>query len=514
VEVAAGGVAALRDAGRFLEARDAVRKAVQQYSSEPDARKLRDLEMSIRDEVRCFITMKADIEQLSASDRSVRDVAVQHLLCEEVGRIVLRQTVREGAVASAISAGRGLAEVKDAAGIQAVLARAKSEPDVDGATGLMAILPDVSGFVAVSELPALSSWTAGKPASARLPVQELMKRRAVGALDAAELAILADLAVGPDTPVRRGSAEFLAMVFMLKAKRDPDAFDQLCGTGRYSALLASVEKDRTAGDSQLAAWARRQWPSLLRIDRDALSRGLYARWTLDTLGMGQFNDSGPSSRNLNAKNLGPQSVVPGILGRALLCTNENAAVEWGNHAYRALQTNDHSIAAWINVVGVKPTWDDPESVVIGSDVNGGRTGGLILGTNGILNVYVPVHVLPAPAGEPQKRPGKRVLEYIHVASPQPLTTNRWYHVAVAVRRSANEVTLYVNGDIVARQALSTDATPYDSVSSLRVGSARGTGKERRSSCVFQGIVDDVRIYDRVITDTDAGMLFAQGETDQ
>jgi hypothetical protein len=398
----------------------------------------------------------------------------------------------------------------------------------------MAILPDVPMFVGLPEIPALAAWTAGRPASARAAAIGLMKRRAAGALDPAELATLADLAVGPDTPARRGSAEFLALVFRLNAKRDPDAFDKLFDTGRYAALFAAAEKDRTAGDSQLAAWARRQWLSMLRIDREAISKGLFARWTLDTLGQGQFNDSGPSGRNLNAKNLSQQSVVPGILGKALLCTNENVAVEWGNQTYRGLQSNDYSIAAWINVIDPKATWGDPESVVFGADV-GGRTSGLVLGTNGILGLNLPVMVFPDAAvaadpkkqpqpagdrgdnrknaGEPQKRSGKRVVEFIRAVATEPLETNRWYHVVAAVRRSANEVSLYINGDVAARGVPKTDAAPCDVNGPLRIGSARSMTKERRTSCVFRGMVDEVRIYDRAITDTDAGMLFAQGETD-
>lgn len=516
VDAVVDEIDALREAGKFLEARDSVRRAVQQHAAAPDLKKLRDIEIAIRDQLRCYISMKGDIEQLSAQESATRAVAVEHLLCEEVGRIVLRQAVREGAVQAAVSAGRGLAEIKDVAGIQTVLARAKTEPDLAGATALFAILPDVSRFVPLSEVPAAASWSAGKPASARAPITELMKRRAVSAPEPAEIGNLVELALGPDTPARRGAAEFLSMVFRLNARRDPDSFNKTIGADKYPDLLGALDRDRLSGDQELSRWATQQWFSMVRIDKDAIAKDLHARWTLDTLGQGQFNDSGPSGRNLNAKNLPASAVVPGLLGKALVCTNENVTVEWGQRGYGDLQTNDFSVAAWIRVLSHGSPSGDPDSVILGSDVNGGRTSGLILGTNGVLGFFLPVLVQPPPQPDPKrpgqpKRPGRKVLEFVSASATQPLPTNRWYHVAASVSRATSEVTLYVNGEVAGRSGPRADAGPADVNGPLRIGSARSQVKERRTSCVFQGIVDDVRIYRRVIPANDVGMLFAQGE---
>lgn len=532
VDIAVAEIGALRDAAKFVEARDAVRKAIQECTSESDIAKLRDMEMVIRDQVRDFIKMKSDIEQLDARDGSARKVAVDRLLGEDVGKIVLRQTVREGTVPAAVAAGRGLAETKDSVGIQAVIARAKTEKDVAGATDLLATLPDVSKFVALVELPALAASAHGKPAVARAPVKELMKRRAVGPFSNGELRGIADLAAGPDSPARRGAMDFLGIVFRVNAKRDPEAFNKLVGENCHAMLMAALEKDRTAEDGQLAAWAKQQWVAMLRIDRDALANGLHAHWTLDRLGENQFNDSGPSGRNLYAKNVGTSQIVPGILGKALACTNENAVVEWGDRAYRELQTNDFSLSTWINILRLEPTVGDTESVILGSEVRDGRTSGLILGADGVVHFYLPIMVQPqlesaqqssvandekkrvAHETDRKKRPARPILEYVHASTPQHLTTNRWYHLAAAVSRASSEVTLYLDGEVACREVSKTNATPAGVEGSLRVGASRSQSRERRNANCFYGSFDDIRIYNRAITATDAAILYAQGEGDQ
>lgn len=513
VDAAVGEINALREAVKFVEARDAVRKAIQQYASEPDVKKLRDIELVLRNEVRDFIKLQADIEQLNAREAAARRVAVEHLLVEDVGKVVLRKTVREGSVPAAVAAGRGLAETKDAAGIQAVLARAKSEKDAVGATELLAILPDVSKFIALSEIPALVSWASDKAPSVSAPLRDLIRRRAVGSLDAAELKTVADMALGPDSPARRGAMEFVVEAFKSNARRDAGAFDKLFGESRYAGLFAALEKDRTAEDVSLAEWAGQQWLAMLRIDADALAKGLYARWTLDAVSQGRLNDSGPTGgRDLIAKNLDGRSLLPGLFKKALACTNENIAVEWGSRNYRDLQTNDFSLSVWVRAFAFDPGRGDPESLILGSEVQNGRTSGLVLGTNGVLNFYLPIMVQPPPpANDPKKKPGRRTLDYVKVTASKPIAASAWCHVAAAVSRRSNAVTLYLNGRPSGRAAADTNAIPGDVAGPLRVGGARSPTKDRRVSCVFQGLLDDIRIYDREITETDAAMLFAEGD---
>lgn len=509
VDTAVAGIDALRNAAKFIEARDEVRKAIQQYAAEADVKKLRDMEIRIRDQVRDFIKMKADIEQLSSEDPVSRKVAVEHLLGDDVGKIVLRQTVRDGAAGAALAAGRGLAEIKDNIGVQAVLARAKTENDVATATALIAILTDVSKAVPLAELLTFATWASDKPASAYTPVKEIMKRRAVGPLNPVEVKAIAETAAGPDSPARRGAFDFLSIVFRSTAKRDVDAFNKIVGEDIHANLLAALEKDRAAEDKQLAKWATQKRLAMLRIDHEAMSKGLHARWTLDTLGHNQFNDSGPSSRNLGVKGVDSRQIVPGILGKALALTNDTAQLEWGDRAYRQLQTNDFSLSAWVRVFKTRPNFNDVESVVLGTDVNNGRTGGLILGTNGIVHFYLPVMVQPEPT-DANKKPGKKTLDYIKTSAANPLVTNLWYHLAAAVSWTSGEVTLFVNGEISGRASITNNASPSD-VGTLKVGACRSQTKDRRVANCLQGLIDDIRVYNRPITETDAAILFAEGD---
>ena len=74
---------------------------------------------------------------------------------------------------------------------------------------------------------------------------------------------------------------------------------------------------------------------------------------------------------------------------------------------------------------------------------------------------------------------------------------RWHHVTLTVDKDQNDgMRIFVDGDI----AGSADATgvhdlstPYD----LTIGSKEGW---------FDGCIDDVRIYDRALTDTEVGAL--------
>jgi len=78
----------------------------------------------------------------------------------------------------------------------------------------------------------------------------------------------------------------------------------------------------------------------------------------------------------------------------------------------------------------------------------------------------------------------------------------WYHLAV--ERSANDFSLYINGEQVAVNSYA-GALP-DPAAALLIGNAEDGHPER----VFRGKIDDVRIYNRALSATELGMLYRKG----
>lgn len=88
-----------------------------------------------------------------------------------------------------------------------------------------------------------------------------------------------------------------------------------------------------------------------------------------------------------------------------------------------------------------------------------------------------------------------------------LTTNRWYHVALTVSQSGNQVRVYVNGVMEGTNNSFTRAlgnSPY----ALRIGNRSDNSQN------FDGLIDDVRIYDRVLSDIEVAALAQASPTNQ
>jgi len=79
-----------------------------------------------------------------------------------------------------------------------------------------------------------------------------------------------------------------------------------------------------------------------------------------------------------------------------------------------------------------------------------------------------------------------------------ITAGTWYHAAVVMNRTAASVTFYLNG--VASAATSYDADAFTAVTD-RIGSF-GNGE------MFDGKIDDARIYNRALSADDIAALYA------
>jgi hypothetical protein len=85
----------------------------------------------------------------------------------------------------------------------------------------------------------------------------------------------------------------------------------------------------------------------------------------------------------------------------------------------------------------------------------------------------------------------------------PITTGVWYHVCVTYSASSLETIMYKNGVSIGQTTMSND------IVSLIMGKI-GTGGCASGDCYLQGEIDDVRIYNRILTATEIKQIYNQG----
>ena len=88
----------------------------------------------------------------------------------------------------------------------------------------------------------------------------------------------------------------------------------------------------------------------------------------------------------------------------------------------------------------------------------------------------------------------------NINSSTVLATDTWYHVVLTVSQSADEVRLYVNG-VQEDANLSWNGTLADSAAPFNIG------RLNNGSQAFNGVIDEVRVYDRVLSATDVVQLW-------
>lgn len=95
----------------------------------------------------------------------------------------------------------------------------------------------------------------------------------------------------------------------------------------------------------------------------------------------------------------------------------------------------------------------------------------------------------------------------HYGSTSTLQVGKWYHIVFVYDTSVSSgqpsALLYINGQLVDSQSSIKDVMTSDSTRPINIGGRGEVGYDRNTN----GIIDDVRIYNRVLTGTEIQQLF-------
>lgn len=125
-------VRSLRDAGQFKQALDKIQEINTKFPGNGKTDELRGIEGRLKEALRDAPQLQVALDKLASSDENIVVVASGQLMeTGEIGSILLRKTVREGAEAAAGAAAGVLAKQLDAKAVPALIARMKTaSPDL------------------------------------------------------------------------------------------------------------------------------------------------------------------------------------------------------------------------------------------------------------------------------------------------------------------------------------------------------------------------------------------------
>jgi hypothetical protein len=218
----------------------------------------------------------------------------------------------------------------------------------------------------------------------------------------------------------------------------------------------------------------------------AADPGLLCWWTLD----GNLTNSGSTGGANNGTGVGSPTFAAGKLGQALSLSGASQYADCGTLDLSTNGTGGISLCAWINRPAAGVTGDHK---IVGN-------------RNGNAGFKMSVYGNPA-----------RLEMEIYDAAGQLLTrtgstpagtglssADTWYHVACVFDDTAGEVREYVNGVLDATTA--TTKSLVSSTGTLRIGAEIPT-----ANYYFNGLLDDVRIYSRVVSVSDLQIIMKGGD---
>jgi hypothetical protein len=200
---------------------------------------------------------------------------------------------------------------------------------------------------------------------------------------------------------------------------------------------------------------------------------------------GNANDE---SGNSNTGTVTGATLTPDRFGQPNNAYNFNGSAEITFNP-TSLKLNTYSYSIWIKAASNPSISNIAALLTIGGDQTDQF---LFLGNN-------------APAGGGEFCHGIGYGSYFAVATPDRYwsenlpSVNTWYHIALT--RSSTALKFYVNGSLLDSRPTSSASASYTGTTVNAVIGSRG------GSQYFNGAIDDVRIYDRVISDQEVADLY-------
>ena len=201
-------------------------------------------------------------------------------------------------------------------------------------------------------------------------------------------------------------------------------------------------------------------------------------WKFDEGQGGTANNSGNGGSALNGTLNGPTWSNDGRFGKALSFDGSNDYASAPSSSSWNFGTQDFTITGWMK----------PSSIVASAPVDywAGSYGWQFWISSNHLNFFAATYSSSTPL----------------VAGTTVLAPNTWYHILF--KRSGNTVSLYLDGKL---EGTATYTNSFgDSSNTLIFGSQRGSGG------FFPGLIDEVKIYNYALTDSEVQLDYNQGKS--
>jgi hypothetical protein len=219
-----------------------------------------------------------------------------------------------------------------------------------------------------------------------------------------------------------------------------------------------------------------------------LENGLEGHWKFDD---GHGTTPIDSSPNKNHGQIeGKPRWGPGKFGMALAFNGKDDFVDLPvSPSLRNIQEGDFSISAWVKPDNLPPGKDDDNDAAYGIFIKPGMHVGIAYSSSGkfLLTYYL-------------KSDAHKFL-----GAARPSVPGAYHHVVGTISRKNGIGCLYVNGVLEKTDNWTPNATARDYiVSHWRIGIAKPD--TRTSGWPFKGVLDEIRIYSRVLSPGEVGVL--------
>ncbi len=504
----------LENNAQFSQARRLTRELLDEIADDPREADVEAIQQRIREEEDAAVELEFAVENLTAESSQARDVAREQIAdAGPVGLILVRKAFRNSSgMRLRLEATRIFRDKVDPNAAPLIVDALKTVPNEPLWSELLKALTIIIqrhsqsslDIATLAELLAVAE-TMISPLRARM-LRAIAANWEFGQLNRTQLSELFRRLQQDTTYEKRNLASLFCILYVKAANRDDQAFaDLVGGQERLPWLQNYVGAAVKSEDEMIRTWAEQMGPMLALVDLVALKKGLllyfdfnepiyHPRYPGQKRPMIYCRDQSgeevtPKTPRVILKGvLRENSRVPGADGNAIRFQPTGLIELPANWKFRQVMKTSYSYAAWIKPQGTPDgTSATPYWLIIGK-----RNGdvGLKYRTG---NVAAFTH-----------RTARR--ETVTATGTTTIQTGRWHHVAGVVDVNAGSVKLYVNGKLDAEGQFEA-GTEGDPAMGTLFGAIGGVSTDESNPRTFDGVIDEVRIYDRAITADEAFDLY-------